>query len=284
MSESNLKKQWNKVSTTGDPLVGERIWRRISRRIDKKYPFVVSTVAAAILLLIGLFGWNLSRNSVTESPKETPQQFIVGASKGTHTKVALPDGTSVIINAGSSLSYTSEFNKVSRDVFLEGEAYFDVASNPDIPFRVLTTGCSFSVFGTKFNISAYPDDEFVRGTLLEGSLRFESDKGEQLLVPGQEITFEEGHYSLQEVDASQSCSWINGDIKYDSIPFSELCRRISRVYDVEVVLDVDELARKKIRVSFSKEDSITTIIKTLEVILPIQIKQEGSVIYINEKD
>ena len=108
-------------------------------------------------------------------PAERPEQlFTVEAPQGTHSRISLPDGTQVWLNAGSALSYGSSFNETSREVSLSGEAYFEVARHAALPFRVEARGCTFTVLGTKFDISAYAEDPAVTAALLEGALRFEA--------------------------------------------------------------------------------------------------------------
>ena len=169
------------------------------------------TAAAAVLILISAFTTRYIMRL------ETPEQlFSVQAPQGTNSRISLPDGTQVWLNAGSTLSYKSDFNRSSRDIDLSGEAYFEVARNADLPFRVKARGCRFTVLGTKFNISAYDSEPEVLAALMEGSLRFESARDREKMMPGDLVTYDGAtKKELGElVDADQYRSWIDGVIRY----------------------------------------------------------------------
>ena len=143
--------------------------RKIRRRRPLRRLWLRISAAAAVLALVSTLVLHLL-------PAERPEQlFTVEAPQGTHSRISLPDGTQVWLNAGSALSYGSSFNETSREVSLSGEAYFEVARHAALPFRVEARGCTFTVLGTKFDISAYAEDPAVTAALLEGALRFESE-------------------------------------------------------------------------------------------------------------
>lgn len=209
-----------------------------------------------------------------ESQNEV-QAFSVEAPIGTHSKISLPDGTRVWLNAGSVLSYDSGFNKTARDIRLNGEAYFEVAHNKEKPFKVLANGCSFVVLGTKFNINAYDDDPVVQTVLIEGSLRFETPLSKDVMIPGDMISWNpsEGTYNKEKVNAGQYRSWISGNVLYDSITLPALLKRLSREFGVRICLDTDRFNGKSIRVSYADGESVDSILSALCRILPIEVTQ-----------
>lgn len=158
---------------------------RRENRIRARRRWLRFSAAAAVLILISAF---TTRHLIhTEDPV---QMFSVQAPQGTNSRISLPDGSQVWLNAGSTLNYRSDFNRSSRDIGLSGEAYFEVARNTDLPFRVQARGCTFTVLGTRFNISAYDEDPDVLAALMEGSLQFESSRSTETMVPGDLITYD----------------------------------------------------------------------------------------------
>ena len=279
MKNLSMKSQWESMPSDGDPAIRERIWRRIKLRLG--LPLRILQVAAVAAVLSILF-FSLRPHFSTPVEKASPQSFVVTTPLGTKTSLALPDGTVIIVNAGSTLSYTSDFNIKNRDVTLNGEAYFEVEKNPQIPFRVITPGGVFSVLGTKFNITSYEEDRVVMGALLEGSLRFDNNGESRQIQPGELLKSHNGVCEIEQVDALQYCSWTTGRIKYDNISLRDLCKRLSRAYHTDIILTSDNLAERRIRVSFTQDDSIDTIMKTLGVIFQFRVDRTEKAFYIYE--
>jgi ferric-dicitrate binding protein FerR (iron transport regulator) len=224
-----------------------------------------------VLILISAF---TTRHLIhTEDPV---QMFSVQAPQGTNSRISLPDGSQVWLNAGSTLSYRSDFNRSSRDIGLSGEAYFEVARNADLPFRVQARGCTFTVLGTRFNISAYDEDPDVLAALMEGSLQFESSRSTETMVPGDLITYDcrTMEASRRQVDTDQFRSWIDGIIRYDAISLPALLRRLAREYDVKIELCTDAFDDKTFRISITEAQDIESIMGGLCDILPISVRRD----------
>ena len=229
------------------------------------------SAAAAVLILISAF---TTRHLIhTEDPV---QMFSVQAPQGTNSRISLPDGSQVWLNAGSTLNYRSDFNRSSRDIGLSGEAYFEVARNADLPFRVQARGCTFTVLGTRFNISAYDEDPDVLAALMEGSLQFESSRSTETMVPGDLITYDcrTMEASRRQVDTDQFRSWIDGIIRYDAISLPALLRRLAREYDVKIELCTDAFDDKTFRISITEAQDIESIMGGLCDILPISVRRD----------
>ena len=125
-----------------------------------------------------------------QSPAETvPQQLVT--QKGSRSHIKLPDGTTVWLNAGSKLNYPRQFTGGKREVALEGEAFFDVAKDPDRPFTVRTKTFAIRVLGTEFNVAAYPDENKLETTLISGKVQVTmNEKPDQniILAPNEKLT------------------------------------------------------------------------------------------------
>lgn len=250
---------------------------RRENRIRARRRWLRFSAAAAVLILISAF---TTRHLIhTEDPV---QMFSVQAPQGTNSRISLPDGSQVWLNAGSTLNYRSDFNRSSRDIGLSGEAYFEVARNADLPFRVQARGCTFTVLGTRFNISAYDEDPTVQAALIEGSLRFESAQGCETMKPDDLVTYDCTTCSMhrEQVDAGQFCSWIDGNIRYDAITLPALLKKLARKHAVVIELRTADFDTKTFRISLTQAQDIESILNGLCDILPITVKRDENGYYV----
>jgi ferric-dicitrate binding protein FerR (iron transport regulator) len=159
--------------------------------------------------------------------------------KGGQYRVTLPDGTSVWLNAASSLKYPTVFTGPERQVELTGEAYFEVAKNPRQPFIVAASGNKVVVHGTHFNINAYSDEAAMRTSLLEGSVSVQTSSGTAKLVPGQQASIDKNGVAIKvaAADVAQAIAWKNGYFSFENADLNTVMRQIARWYDVEVVYE-----------------------------------------------
>lgn len=154
----------------------------------------------------------------------------VSTPKGRQWQLTLGDGTKVWLNAASSIRYPIGFPKKQRLVEVTGEAYFEVAQNPESPFIVKTPAQEIQVLGTHFNVNVYDDEPAPKTTLLEGSIKVTSAGKSLLLHPGEQAN----DLKINKVDAANVIAWINGRFKFDNSDIKTVMRQIARWYDVEV--------------------------------------------------
>lgn len=160
---------------------------------------------------------------------------------GNQSRIVLSDNTVVWLNAGSRLVYPTIFKEKTREVLLFGEAYFEVAKNPEKPFIVKTSNLDIRVLGTKFNISTYAEDKIIQTVLKEGSVAvrrigaglFEKDI---VMVPNQMALFDKttGETMIQEVDANYYTLWTKGLISFDEIDLVRIIKKLERFYNISV--------------------------------------------------
>ena len=190
------------------------------------------------------------------------------------TFVTLPDSTKVWLNAGSRFTYPRAFADAStREVFLEGEGFFDVTENKSKPFIVNTSSVSIRVLGTAFNVRSYPDDNAVKTTLVRGKISLESeDNGDSLLtlLPNQQVVFTRASKSVKlekYVNTENYTAWRDGWIILDNEPFSEIAKTLERWYGVKIVME----DKNSLSCTFSGKFKD----KTLEEVLDIFESTEG---------
>lgn len=281
-TKEEINEIYDRITATPEELKEFREYEKFWEQIHKPSEEVLASLAdvkATIKSYKRRRAWRL----VSAVSAAAVQEYVVNVPAGGRTDIALPDGTKVMLNAGSRLSYTSEFNKRTRDIFLSGEGYFEVAHDKERPFNVNTSKCTVTVLGTKFDISAYEQDGEAFTALVEGSILFKTGEEETLVSPGELVTIGDKGLTKEAVDVRDYCGWTSGIIKYSNIPFSSLLKRLEREYDTHLILEDKSLGDRTIRVSFSKDDSVDTILKVLSDILPISIRKGNKVYYINQK-
>jgi ferric-dicitrate binding protein FerR (iron transport regulator) len=161
---------------------------------------------------------------------------ILKTPRGGQYQVILPDGTVVWMNSASSLRYPTVFQGTERIVELSGEAYFEVAKNVRQPFRVKVNDLDVKVLGTNFNINAYPDEQDIQTTLVEGAVAVNMGTATALLQPGQQAQADKTEHTLltRKANIKQVLSWKNGLFIFEDRNLAEVLREISRWYNIEI--------------------------------------------------
>ncbi|AYL95546.1 FecR family protein [Mucilaginibacter celer] len=154
--------------------------------------------------------------------------------RGGQYRLQLPDGTVVMLNAESSISYPTAFSGKTRNVSITGEAYFEVAKNKKMPFIVSFGNQKVEVLGTHFDIRAYSEQP-GKTTLLEGSVKISSQNQKQLLVPGQQAVYNIGakKFEIKTVDTDDVVAWKNGLFLFDNTELDQVMSELGRWYDVK---------------------------------------------------
>ena len=175
--ETDANRAWTNFL---DKIEGDNI--RPMPKPELRIPISFLYRVAAAILLIGVLG--IGSIFVFRQPKAKSEisYFEALAPKGSRSFITLSDGSTVWLNSGTKLRYQSNFGQKSRDLFLEGEAYFVVARNPEIPFRVKTSDVWITAIGTAFNVKAYTDESIIETTLEKGEIRIDALDDSKLKV------------------------------------------------------------------------------------------------------
>ena len=150
--------------------------------------------------------------------------------------VMLPDNTKVFLNSGSVLRFRVALNINSREVFLQGVAYFEVQKDSTKEFIVHTDQMKIRVLGTSFNVKAYPEQDMIATTLTEGKIQISCDSQLYNIIPGMQLTYHKRNRetNIQEVDTELYTSWKNGYYKFEEMPLEEIMSTLSRWYNLEI--------------------------------------------------
>ncbi|MCM0718744.1 DUF4974 domain-containing protein [Parabacteroides sp. W1-Q-101] len=201
--------------------------------------------------------------------------------------VELPDGTHVSLGSKTTFHYDKNFGKDKRIVYLEGEAYFDVAKQKDKPFIVKTKEQDIEALGTKFNVMAYPLDSLVVTTLSEGSVRLTSLNMAHptILKPDQQLIYNRNTKKsyLQDVDAQQYSSWTSGYYYFPQQSLQAILDRLSHVYGIQFTVNSEALNKRTFTGTFYRGQSIKDIMDIINLSIPIRYKIDDHHVTISEK-
>jgi transmembrane sensor len=223
-------------------------------------------------------------NSAGDQQEAYHLQNTISTPNGGQYALVLPDGTKVMLNAASSLTYPASFHGKERLVQLDGEAYFEVAKNKDMPFKVKSGTQTVEVLGTHFNINAYPDEASIKTTLLEGSVKISSGTNSTLIVPGQQAAVStRGAAGILKyaVDVDKETAWKNGLFEFQNDDLKSIMRQVARWYDVKVIY-ADNLSNEKFIGEISRTSNLSDVFKILEL-NNVHFEVEGKTVTVSAK-
>jgi len=197
----------------------------------------------------------------------------------------LSDGTKVWLNAGSELKYPVEFNGEVRDVYLHGEAYFEVMKDK-IPFVVNLEDSRIEVLGTSFNVNAYKGDDNIFATLKSGSIAFysEKEKIKTVIKPGQQLKMNanSGETFVRDVDVNTYTSWTEGIFNFNEMNLDEIMKIIARWYQVDVVFRDEKIRYDEYYGKMPMYSDIEDVLRKIEMSGNVKYKLEGKMLTITE--
>ena len=200
--------------------------------------------------------------------------------KGGEYSLELPDGTVVWVNSESALRFPEKFTSNRREVFLEGEAYFEVKKDANRPFYVHTEAGKVRVLGTAFNVCAYSNDRFWQTTLVEGSVMINQEEKEVLLKPNEQyqIDVRTGKAGLREVLPELYTSWRDGKFYFKAYTFEELVEKLERWYDFKMFYMNEEIKTRRFSGVVNKYQPLEEMFKFIQMTSDVQFNVKGNVV------
>ena len=251
---------------------------------------IVLWPAVIVVLVIGslffLFRYTGSGNRVSQNITKEPEKAIsrITTKNGSKTNLLLPDGTKVWLNAGSSISYDSSYDKTIREVVLSGEGYFDVVKNKEKPFIIHAAKINIKVLGTQFNVRSYPTDNTTEASLIRGSIEVtfrDRPNKKVILKPNEKIVVDNERntddvsstvqqtslkkaHEIPGVDVKKltyeyktgtiiETSWVENKLIFQDEPFDEIARQLERWYGVSIIFKTNHLKEERLTGSFRNE-------------------------------
>ncbi len=263
---------------------------------------------AAAILVLGIAGGLLYTWKLRQADQAAKLvMHEVRVPYGTTRKLIMPDGTKIILNAGSTLTYPETFAKNTRDVSLTGEGFFEVTHNAKRPFLVHTHKLTVKVLGTVFNVKAYNNDRNIETTLLKGKVQVELENNpekdivllpnEKLLVANsqlqthaQAVGIKEAKIEYQVItlppvkaDEIKETAWLDNRILFTNELFEDVAKQIERKYNVQIVFENKALEAEQISGLLDKE-SLQDALRIIEVTTPFNYRMDGNTIYLSKKE
>lgn len=284
-----LFRQWEK-EWSGSHVMGleeEKAYGAFKRWVstsDKRYLFKhvvwkkIAASAAVFLLMAGsaFAAWQLAH--------ATPESYYTcTVPYGSKTRMELPDGSIVWLNAGSTLRYSNRFSENNRKVELNGEGTFDVKKQDGKEFEVATEACRVVVKGTRFDVSAYQEDAATSVSLMRGSVEVSRNHHKVMMKPGEKVTVDtrSGKISKSAFDKDAS-TWVDGNLDFESISLDELTKILSRQFNVRFVIHSDRLAHAEFSVILRQKETIDDVMAALKKVQPMTVGRQGRTIHISE--
>jgi ferric-dicitrate binding protein FerR (iron transport regulator) len=247
---------------------GQSKKRSLFYRLGYSYMRVAAILLLPLLITGGLaYNYFGKKNNYTEEQQVTSSIY---APYGSRVNFTLPDGTIGMLNSGSILTYSLPFNK-SRKVSINGEAWFNVSHDEAHPFEISSGTSKIKVLGTKFNISAYPEENYIEVVLQEGKVSYSNHEvpGEFSMTPSERLVFQDGTISRSVTDPAKYCAWTKGNLVFRGDPMVEVARRIERWYNIKIELKDKELENYSFRATF-QDDKLEEVLKFLSMTSPMR--------------
>ena len=186
--------------------------------------------------------------------------------KGGEYSLQLPDGSKVWLNSETSIRFPVCFMKDRREVYLSGEAYFEVAKDASAPFHVYVEGGEVTVLGTSFNVSAYKEDIVWQTTLVSGRVQVVADDREVVMKPAEQYSVDRqtGEGVLREVDTELYTSWVDGKFYFNAYAFEDIVRKLERWYDFTMNYQDEEIKQMRFSGTINKHRPLNEVLQFLE--------------------
>lgn len=191
--------------------------------------------------------------------------------RGMRAVVVLPDSTRATLNADTRISYPRQFAGDSREVKLEGEAYFEVAGDKTRPFMVEAGGAKVTALGTEFNLRFYPGDTETEAMLVEGSIRFEAGDTQKILEPGFRAIYNSasGTTDVSHADTDTGIGWMEGKLYFEDMTFGHIAAILERKYSVNIRITDPILAAKSFKGKFEHGENLDQILHVINMSVPL---------------
>ena len=234
----------------------------------------ISTIAVAAILVTGLF-WGILFPHISSYQKQAESFYVPAGSK---SQITLSDGTKITLNAESHIKLCDNFSEKNRNLYLNGEAYFEVKSDKRHPFFVKTENIKIKVTGTKFNVCSYSEDKTTSVFLNKGHVCISSNNSKNFdLTPGEKFIFDrntKGNY-IKNADEETETAWLKGNFILNEISFPDLIRKLERSYNVKLNYTSKQFNAMKYTGKFRNQETIWQVLNALKLTTPIEYERIG---------
>jgi len=271
------------------PQIREEILDQIRKKSDtgielipKQRSTIWLKIAATVSFILIASYFLFTGSNATEQNTHTAKSVARTTTRGQKMDVFLPDGTQVRLNSNSHISYPEKFSDDTREVTLDGEAYFKVTHDATKPFIVHTGNTSTTVLGTSFNV--HSDQKAVTVTLVEGKVDVSTATGVATLSPNQQAIIKSGSENIntQPVDVANYTAWTTNSLIFDNIPLSEVFATMENWYNVDIEVNSKALNDCIITARYENE-SLENVMNSLRFMLKVQYQINDHVVVVSGK-
>ncbi|MGQ7868854.1 FecR family protein [Sunxiuqinia sp. sy24] len=294
-------------------------WEKLEKRHFPKDTTFINwqrwTQIAAVFVLGAMLSWGISNYRINRYFAEL-EESVITAPMGAKSSISLPDGSTVILNAGSVLKYSGDFGKDIREVSLEGEAFFEVAKDKSKRFQVRTSDITVKAYGTKFNVKSYGDEKTIETTLVEGSISIvknreqKTKQNELFLKPQEQLVFYKASNQMQQVESKTEAatqpkeirerksekiliskgidpnlftSWTEDRLIMKSEPMQKMVVKIERKYNVKIHFEDVDL--KDFRFSgIIENETLENVLAAISIASPIDYTLKDRDVWLRKKE
>ena len=299
----DLKQEWDKLELPSASKDKTRVLNNVKERIrteDKKSEKIVRKLfygnwyklAASVALTISLGSLAWYQISEPFSILNTLGYEVKECKAGEYSDLLLADGSQIVMNGDSRVKYKENLPGIERNIYLEGEAFFDIVRNEEKPFVINMSGANVKVLGTSFNVKAYPEDETMETSVLTGKVAFTPTKGvlkkgkeSILLIPGKKGIINQNMNLVDKLDVDNQLDidWMKKKLNFSNTALADLTKSLYRMYGVKFKLTDNSLRDLKITASFENE-KLEEIMKILELTSEFSYQVEENRIVIGRKN
>lgn len=228
-------------------------------------------------------GLKYSSSNNNSSDEITYNQLVVP--KCGEYRLILADGTKIMVNSESVVRYPVNFSGSKREIWLEGEAYFEVARNESQPFIVHLAESDVKVLGTSFNVLAYKDESNTEVTLVEGKVEVKTSGDNEILLPGYQVQIDHitSRMENKKVDVALYTAWKEGVMRFDDLPLERLMLRLSRWYNIVFEFSQEELKGRLFSGGFKKYEELERVLNMIQKINDVKFSVVNDKIVISKK-
>ncbi len=285
----NIEKAWekleNKIQFNNSSL--ERIKQEAGKTVSSKKQtlfklnkFRLVRYAAAVLLAVSIpYIYTLTMNQGTTDERNGGMNEVFVES-GKQANITLPDGTTIKLDAGSSIKYPKNFNESTREVYLSGEGYFDVARNEEKPFKINTKNAVIQVLGTIFNVRSWSVSDIVKVAVVEGKVSLRSNirdiDDEAIITAGYVSTLDIFGIltSPEKTDPVKHTKWMEFEMSFEDAPLKEIFNQLERWYGLDIKVNDDAILQERIKL-YIPNRPIEGVLDLISKMLGIQYELSG---------
>ena len=253
--------------------VMDEVGYRDRRAISFYRRFSIAAVAAAAV--IGVF----FTVTLVNIGREHNEEAVAAASwtrltvpEGEHVDMTLSDGTRLYVNSGSEVEIPSVFDPEKREIRMTGEVYLEVAKDAERPFFVETEDFDVRVYGTSFNVSAYPEDGVSSVVLVEGSVAVSAGDMTRFIEPGQKMEISGGRMDVSDVDVMEYVGWKDRIIITGGQTLDQIMQKLARYYGADISVS-DEVAGMMMNGKLDLQEDLSSVLDNLCILLPLEYER-----------